>query len=202
MKKGFNSKPHLICSTDQLRIAMNHIYFKDGFLMATDGFAAIKQHLSLHDFDDDEIALMNDKFLHRSIFPDLYKAEILRVRDSLGIYAIAKSGTETFHKWSWVNDRFPDLESILTSDAEETALATWAIDPVRLNNLYSAMPAVFKSGVKVTFTGARKKIIVEPNDYSSNQIAIIMPVQLNDEWFDIKRGINHPLIKTNQSCIK
>lgn len=198
MKKGFNSKPHLICCTDNIRTHMNHIWFNNGYLHATDGHAAIKQHLSLHEFSEDEIKMMQDKWMHRSIFPDIYKAEYLKVHEK-GIVGVSKTGHETLFTWANVSDRFPDLDYILTQEMEETPLPSWAINPTLLKRVYDAMVMNFDSGVKLTFTGARRKIIVEPVDYSELQIAIIMPVEVNDNWIT-KRGISHPMLQKLQKA--
>tara|TARA_R110002049_G_scaffold224712_4_gene396512 strand:+ start:10640 stop:11179 length:540 start_codon:yes stop_codon:yes gene_type:complete len=72
-KRNFKSKISLACGSDNFRPAMEHLCFEDGLIVATDAHILIKQSIKLHGFTDEEIEILNGKFLHRDAFDEIYK---------------------------------------------------------------------------------------------------------------------------------
>lgn len=196
MKKGFQSDLHAICSTDALRPAMNHVYMKDGYVYATNGTVAIKQHLSLHDFTPDEIAMMHNKFIYRDRFKAMLKGEFMYTKED-GINVIDKNGSSTFFPWNYT-DPYPNVDSVINnwSQYDSQNIDHIALSPSQLLLLYKAMPMDFDGGIRLGFCGLTKAIIVEPVGLSSKQIALIMPVQMNT-WTE-SRGLQHPMLKNTK----
>ncbi len=60
-KKNFRTKISLVCSTDSLRPSLTHVYFDNGFAVATDAHILIKSPLKEHGFEREEIELLQGK---------------------------------------------------------------------------------------------------------------------------------------------
>ena len=88
------AKLYLCCSNDDLRPAMNNIYFDEGHAIATDGHILICA--DLHDIStlsDEDIEKLNGKLLNGASYKELLKYPTIRITDTaieatkaLGVY--------------------------------------------------------------------------------------------------------------------
>ncbi len=200
MTKGFNSDLHKACSTDALRDAMNHVFIKDGFALATDGTIAVKQHLSLHDFDEKEIQIMEGKFIHREIIKNIRSTGDFVLATEEGLRVTPKKSPPVVYPWSIADGKFPDIDFVLNRLDELSGNCTdhLGIDPKYLLMVYDAMPLDFRVGVRLHFAKPNKVILVEPIGFDRKQIAVIMPVAIND-YSTQGRGFDHPLLKRKET---
>ena len=75
--KQFQNEFWKACATDNLTLALNCVYFKDGYLYASNAQVLIKQPLSQHHAFKGAHEILDDKYIHRSIFPYLKKADLI-----------------------------------------------------------------------------------------------------------------------------
>jgi hypothetical protein len=85
-RKNFNKgiKLHLLCDkADWIRPFKKHIYFKDGYAYASEGHIIIKAYLpEISSFNEDEIKIMDGKFLHADNYKLLIGYDTVRVTDA------------------------------------------------------------------------------------------------------------------------
>ena len=77
------AKLHLCCSDDDLRPAMNNIYFDEGHATATDGHILICA--DLHDIStlsDEDIEKLNGKLLNAASYKELLKYPTIHITDT------------------------------------------------------------------------------------------------------------------------
>lgn len=181
--KNFITPLHLICGNDYLRPAMEHVYFENGFAYATNAYGIIKSSLKLHYFGDDEISFMNGKFVHRSVFAEIFKYHIVSATESG--FSCLKGGVKCDFYYSDFDGKFPNAEFIIKSTIEDE---DEQIDSIGINsNLLLDLQKVFveedfQRAVKLIFKGKNKGILVLPNGEDledHKQIGVLMPVKLN-----------------------
>lgn len=67
-RKNFKRPLHLVCAPSGDGRALDNVYFKKGYVIATNAEVLVKQSLALHGFTADEIKKMNNKHIHRDTF--------------------------------------------------------------------------------------------------------------------------------------
>lgn len=174
-----NTKIELICSDDDLRPAMNCVYFKDGFLYATNALVAVKQALHLHGINEEVAKHLDGKMLHKSHLKLMKKCDCFQIVEG-GIKS-KKGMIEMVHLFT-NDERYPDVESVIprTGFAE---LESITVNASLMNQLQSVMFMVLDNTYKflnVKFKGKNKVMVVTTNVPENDQVAIMMPVYGKD----------------------
>lgn len=174
----FNSKFWKAAAKDELRPAMECVYFKDGFLYCTDAHLCVRQNLDIHSaFDNKEQRHFYDgKMLHSSVFPIIAKADIIEwIEDKL----IAEFGNKTVEILYKSEPKYPDAEKLIQD--------VLALEKDSVNNIGVEHECVSKIGdimtihtLAFTFTSKSSGIIVTSNDEagltgSLTEVIIMMP---------------------------
>ena len=175
----FKSRIDYVCGNDFLRPVMQYIKFEDGFLYATEGHVIIRHHLSLHEFNDKEISIMNGKFIHKNVFVELYRYKELKVIED-GIVGI-KNDVEALFEWKDCEGKYPDTDRILKEALDENN--NTELDLISFNvKIFELLKKALvldnvSNAVSFKFKGINKGILVTVAGTSINeQLAILMPV--------------------------
>lgn len=110
------AKLYLCCSRDDLRPAMNNIYFDDGHAIATNGHIMICADLhDISNLNDEDIEKLNGKLLNGASYKELLKYPRICITDNaveaekpIGIYGTMKASFE-FTK----DTTYPNYRSVL-----------------------------------------------------------------------------------------
>lgn len=161
----------IICGNDALRPEMQCVYFKDGFVYATNSYVAIKQHLSLHGFNDEEIKSLDDKLLHKDHLKFMKKCDYFEILPDC-IKSI-KGFLSTSHQF--FDGKYPDVESVIPTikDFQTNKFS------VKANYLYLLQKAMFHNRdafVKIQFTTQSKPLLVTSEIEIDKQVAIISTI--------------------------
>lgn len=180
--KNFRTPLHSICSNDGLRQAIQHVYFENGFAYSTDAYKIMKSSLSLHNFTDEEVKLMNGKFLHKNAFAELFKYNMVTATET-GFRCI-KNDVKCDIYYSDFDGKYPNCETLLENYIKEGSkeVKQIAINPKYLDSLAKLFVYDINVGRKLIFTGENKGIIILELGATlekHNQIGILMPCQIN-----------------------
>lgn len=178
MRKNFKRKLHLACGKDDLRPVFNHLYFEDGNIICTDAHILICQSLKKNGFTDNEIKIMNGKFLHSDAFKIIYKQKNVYVTEE-GFKCVNKNFLFTipfspppgvFPKWREV---IPDLND--SEPINRIGLNLKLIQLVRKITLSKSL------GSKLEFSARNKGVVIYPNDSDftdKDELILIMPITI------------------------
>lgn len=86
----FNKRIDLMVCSDKTREKINLIYFKNGFLYASDAHMLIKQSLKLYGLTSAEISFLNGNYIDLDNFKRIMKFKSFRVIEE-GIYSTDKN---------------------------------------------------------------------------------------------------------------
>ena len=115
---NFNKKAklHLCCSNDELRPAMNNIYFDDGHAIATNGHILICADLhECSNLTDEDIEKLNGKLLNSASYKEMLKYPKICITDA-GIEATRPIGIygSTSTSFEFTEDTtYPNYKSVL-----------------------------------------------------------------------------------------
>lgn len=180
--KKFRKPIHKLASNNGLQPNLNYIFFKDGILYVSDVHVLLAQSLELHDFTEEEIALLNGYCIHRKAFEMLTKFDILKV-ESAGQIIAKKDEVETIFnlkKWSDGSGevKMPNFEGVINQSYDNLN----NIDPIDMIGINPKLLALLSSciftnhAVRLRVAGTNKAIIVESTSSEDiNQKAVIMP---------------------------
>lgn len=178
----FLSKIEAVCGTDALRLAMQHIYFKDGWLYATDAYILVKQKIDLHGFSPESIKLLDGKLLHKDSIKTLGKCTLFSIsNDGTEIQGIINKNQYITVKLinEDVNLKFPNCNAVIPKDDMQTDVGAIGINAKYLMTLQTALIGG-ECGLKLTFHGKERAIlahtILNDNDLNVDQIGLIMPL--------------------------
>ena len=186
-----NFKLHKVCASDPMLPVMNHLYFKDGNVYATDSHMAIAAPLSfVSNFTDEEKALLEGKLIHASQFEQL-----LKMRETY----VKKTANGAQFECTTRNDKmviipidekekvgeFPNVESVIESARKNVKenkqpISYIGFKPSLLANLVAAMDATI---VHFYFSDAKHAIVVQDADIENRIRAILMPCIIEDPKF-------------------
>lgn len=175
-KRNFKLKMHLACGKDDLRPIMQHVFFTNGYMIATDAHVLIKAKTSVFtDFSEDEIQHLEGKFVHRDTFAKLLKVKMIEVDES-GFKDLA---TKDLYNFSVPQGKYPNVESVMPG------INTKEIDcigllPNNINPLFKIMSTSDFSTLRLSFFEKNKAIKVTSELHNpSDIIGVIMPSMLN-----------------------
>lgn len=157
-----------ICGNDELRPAMQCVYFKNGFVYATNAYVAIKQHLSLHDIDDDAAKLLDGKLLHKDHLKLMKRCDLFEITPE-GIKS-KKGLLSMVHQF--LDDKFPDVDSVIPSSSE-LKLEMISINADNLNIIQKAMIHESTPFIKIHFSSGTKPFLVSSKIEIEKQVGII-----------------------------
>lgn len=175
-----NLKMHLACTKDELRPAMNHIYFENGFAYASDGHILVKNKLEeCSSITYDQIELLHDKFLHREHYKDILKYDVIEVSDE-GIEA--RKGTEKVFFYFTIDEtlKFPSAEKLMQDTFNKQNVNTSRIG-FKLECLDRLRKSLHESdNCEFRFKGdsINTTVILESISESAS-IGLIMPIRID-----------------------
>jgi DNA polymerase III sliding clamp (beta) subunit (PCNA family) len=170
-----------VCGSDDMRPVMRNVYFKDGYMFATDAYLGIKASIKYFtDFSEDEIKLLDGKMLTKKTFAVLTKSKWIEVKED-GIHCMENN---ILYFWSKEEGKYPDLNKMIeqTFSNERTPLREIGLNPEYLSKLNKAMK--YGSGgynqMKLSFSGSMKAIAVTMTENPIENIkGLIMPININ-----------------------
>lgn len=173
------TKLETICSTDDLRPAMQCVYFKNGFVYATDGLVAVKQHLHIHGIDEEVAKHLDGQMLHKDHLKLMKKCDYFEIVKG-GIKS-KKGIIEMIHLFV-TEERYPDVEAVIPKSgfSEIDGITLNASIMKRLQDvMLMALDNTYKY-VRLKFRDKNKAILITTNIPEEDQIAIMMPVHGKD----------------------
>lgn len=186
--KKFKKDLHKLTDLNGWRESLQYVFFKDGYVYATDACVLIKQSLALHDFTEEEIKLLNGYCIHANAFAMLRKFDVLSVTKAGEINA-SKDGVSIVVKLSEYSTKsggdkiiMPTFDQVLNKAYEGLKKAPaskyMALNPTLLKLLTSCL---FDSkDVVLRYSGKNKAIAVEvASGDDIDQKALIMPVMVD-----------------------
>lgn len=178
--KNFTGQLDLICGDDILRPAMHHISFIDGFAYATNAHLGLRTSLKKHNFTDEEISIMNGKFIHKNAFKEIYKYDHIIV-EADGFHCM-KNEVKCVYPFSYEEQKFPDLEKAI-KDLIDSPIDCVSDINFDIRYFEKIRKAFFMDGIsfmKMTFYGRRKGCIIASteSDYPKDLI-LLMPTAPN-----------------------
>lgn len=168
----------MVCSNDDLRPAMNGVYFKDGYLYATDAHVAIKQKLSLHDIDDEVAKHLDGQILHKQHLSLMRKCDFFETVPG-GIKS-KKGMVEMIHLFM-KDERYPDVEAVIPKNGF-VELIEIGLDANKLKKLQDVMLSFNGTAYscRLKFKGLNRAIQVTTDLPDADQIGLLMPVNINN----------------------
>lgn len=184
LRINFNKdlKMHLACSTDELRLVMNYIYFKDGFAFASDGLILVKNKLEeCSSIPLDQIEELDNKFLHKDHFKEILKYDIINISKD-GIEAQkTNGGDKLFFYFSRFDDlKYPNAEKVF-QDALNKSNASLTILGLNLKLIDRLRKALHDSDLcTFRFKGSPSDLnVIFENAKGDQSIGLIMPLNLD-----------------------
>ena len=185
--KNFHLPMHLCTGTDDLRIAMRHVYFEKGYMYATDAHIAVRAMVSaFSDFDEKEIALLDGKFISREKFKRIFASSLVQVIDE-GILCCQYN---ILYKWERdTGMKYPNIDAVLrprldVDEAEAEAVKKIGLNPDFLQTISRTLMHREKLSYLspiLYFNGTKKPImLLHPHHKKSELAGILMPVNIND----------------------
>lgn len=171
-KSNFLDKPiELLCSNDDLRPAMQCVYFHDGNLIATDAYALIKQSLCLHGFDTEDIEKLEGKMLHKSSLKLMKKCDYFIINEN-GITCV-KGMSKVTHEF--INGEiYPDYKRVIPKE-NDFSCSSINFDAQNAFRLDKCLFFQGNESTKYSFTGVQKAILVTTDFETEKQIGLFMP---------------------------
>lgn len=170
-KIRFNFDPkfqlHRACCNDNIRPALGHIFFREGYAYATNAFIAVKAKLTdICTCDPTSIELLNGYAIHADDFRKLLKYDsiiiekdgIIRIEDgSFNITIQLKREVKEPKEKMEVHG--PDVDAVIRGNNEgNEAIKAIGFNASLLNELRAAMG--LDAEIKFAFRNAKKPIIV------------------------------------------
>lgn len=79
MKKNFKRKLSLVCAKVADKENFHYLYFRNGFVYVSNCFILVRQSLSAHGFEAEEIALLDGVCMHKEVFDVIWGYEYINV---------------------------------------------------------------------------------------------------------------------------
>lgn len=172
----FNLKLHQCCSTDAVSPIMEHIYFKDDKIVATDGQLIMVVSMRDLNIEDFEIELLDGKFIHQKGWQKIWNKEVSITADGL----VCRS-EYIIVPFSKVEGKFPKWEAIIPQLVESRlGVERIGLNAVYLNRLTGSFPCDTgrKGMFQLHFDEQSKGILVFAADNIYKSYALIMPLMI------------------------
>lgn len=173
-KRNFRIKMNLACTDDELRPLLQHVYFENGFMIATEGSILVKAAvLHFSDFDQSEVDILNGKFLHRNTFKKIMSCEMVTISDE-GIQDIA---TKDLYAFSEVEGKYPNYEAVIPHISEN--INHIGLTPSIAVKMFRILSGQDFNSVKLEFHGLNRAIKISLTGFEAGALtAILMPAAL------------------------
>lgn len=177
-KNNFSKKVqmHLACSTDELRPAMNCIYFKDGFAYATDGHILVKNRITeFSGLEEAEITALDGKMLYRDFYRDMLKYDSLLIAED-GIECHKGTDKAFFYFSVFSSDvKYPNAEKVLQEalNKQTVPLPQFSFDIKLMMRLNKALYECNRC--TATFKGTNQPILFDSMNDEVSSVGLIMP---------------------------
>lgn len=176
--KNFRKKLSIACGNDDLRSALQYISFNDGYAICTDAHILVKQSLKEHSFTEDEIKIMNGKFLHKNAFNEVFRFDYVTVSEDG--FTCRKSNVKSVIGFSDLDERLPNYMNVLNELKKPVELSEIGFSSSLLKKISDVSLSYIKSH-RLKFYGKNKGVLFSPTDVDENdETILIMPIQLNN----------------------
>lgn len=174
-KRNFRLKMNLVCGSDDLRPVMQHVYFKDGKMLATDAHILIKANTQkFSDFDKSEIDMLEGKFIHKSTFKKILSCAMVIITEN----GIQDMSTKDVYAFAQTDDKFPNIDSAIPSEYKE--ISEIGIGPQTCLKIMKVLSTPDIYNLSLNFSGQNKAITIKGlGDNEGALTAILMPVMLS-----------------------
>jgi hypothetical protein len=172
--KNFTCPLHLACGNDTIRPALQHVYFHDGYAVATDAHVLVRVKVDQFGFTDEEIKILHGKFIHRSVFPQIIAQPMINITED-GFDA----GNILF-RFSDVVEQFPNYAPVIPTEISQVDRI--GLDPSKFDQIRKVLGKMSETGqFELQFHGAGKAVTIVPiGKHSSEALGLVTPVILND----------------------
>ena len=175
-KNNFNKKVqmHLACSKDELRPAMQCIYFNNGFAYATDTHVLVRNRISeISGLNEAEIEALNDKFLHADFYKDMVKYDNIMIAED-GIEC-TKGNDKVFFYFSTF-EKYPSAEKVLQDALNKQTVPTPQVS-FDMKLMQRLNKALYESdSCTATFKGTGNPIVFDSMKADVSSVGLIMPL--------------------------
>ena len=130
VKENFKSKLNLACSNDDLRPVMQYIIFRNGYVVCTNAYILVKQHLSLHGFTDEEISQMNGKAVHKDTFKEILRYDQVKVIS--GQFVCSKGRVTVKIDFDRIQGNYPNYEAVIPKGKPEPSVVRLNVKSIAL----------------------------------------------------------------------
>jgi len=175
-KHNFTSPLHLACADDTLRANMCCVCFENGWAYASNGHILVKQNLDLHSIINPE--KLDGKAIHKDSFKQILQFHTVVVNDD-SVLCLAE-GRKAEFKFSDIT-KFPDYNAVIPTNHpyEITCIGVKA----KYISIAEKILHGSKYGIRMTFRGIDKAIILTTEEYRDEQLILIMPILLKSTLF-------------------
>lgn len=172
--KNFKTDLSIACSNDELRPVLQHIIFEDGYVVCTDAHILVKQKLSLHNFNPDEIEQMNGKAIHKDTFKEIFKYDMVIVQD--GQFVCTKKNVVAKFELKVLEDKYPNYNAVFPENAKEVDEIGFDI---KIMTKISKISLSDFGSMRISFYGKERAMLLRGAGLDSNEEKILlMPVLL------------------------
>ena len=175
-KNNFNKKVqmHLACSKDELRPAMQCIYFNNGFAYAPDTHVLVSNRISeISGLNEAEIEALNDKFLHADFYKDMVKYDNIMIAED-GIEC-TKGNDKVFFYFSTF-EKYPSAEKVLQDALNKQTVPTPQVS-FDMKLMQRLNKALYESdSCTATFKGTSNPIVFDSMKADVSSVGLIMPL--------------------------
>lgn len=175
--RGFAKPIHLVAGDDNLRPAMQHVYFEKGVAYATNAHIAIRAKVeAISDgLEQSEIDKLDGKYIYKAKFEKILKAEIIEITDE----GVKDTTSGILYFFDKRDEKYPNVDAVIPRDKSDFK------GTVRIGmngNLLTKLNKAFgnPSHLVMNFNTENEGVIVEHPEIKSEDFkAIIMPITLH-----------------------
>lgn len=175
-KRNFRIKMNMVCGNDDLRPIMQHVYFENGFMVATDARVLIKaavMHFS--DFDQSEVEILNGKLIHKNTFKKILSIPMIAITEE----GIVDMATNDVYKFSMCNGKYPNFEAVIPKVVGE--ISEIGITPAVASKLFKVLSTQDIYSLKMSFEAANRGITLKSTGEIEGALtAVLMPAMIHE----------------------
>lgn len=175
--KNFRKKISLACSDDDLHPILQHIFFDEGYAIATDARLLLKQSLKDNGFTQDEISIMNGKYLHAEAFNEIFRCDMVTVSEDG--FTCRKGAVKCLIEFSDIGDsKYPNWKAFIPYLNTAQPVAAIGIN-IKLLDIVNKITLSYTKALKFTFTAPNRGIIITPIDDGADEMILVMPARIH-----------------------
>jgi hypothetical protein len=175
-KRNFRLKMNMATGSDDLRPVMQHVYFENGFMVATDAHILIKaavHHFS--DFDQSEVDILNGKFIHKNTFKKILSAPMVQITEE-GVVDLA---TKDVYKFAEECGKYPNFEAVIPKSTG--AIEQIGVTPAVVQKLFKILASANIHTASMNFEAANRGVVIKGrHEHEGALTALFMPAALID----------------------